>query len=454
MQYPFNNYNANYLCTTKNIRPPTSNYRQKENILPLKRPITVEKVRNDRVNSVYKKPCIINHPLSPSLLYKIEKTHTVNTTLDMKDALEPNVHKEKTNQINEVAYKTFKNIAFPCSFPKSPSTKVITADPLNNSLVGQKNSLCEYNIGRQIGQGAYASVKEAVQKIAGKKFAMKIYDKYRLLDPERKRSVNNEIMILKKLDHRNIVQLHETVDTTKQLCIIMEYANGTSLHSYIKTKPGRIVPEYEAKKIFRQVVSAIDYCHQKGICHRDIKMDNIIVDRNLNVKLIDFGFSTFSGSDKLLKIYCGTPSYMSPEIVTKVPYNGLKADLWSLGILLFVLLGGYYPFKAAADKDLYKKISLAQYASLDRVSPSAMKLISRLLVVEPQKRMTTDKILCDPFLCEEDSRMYKLHAMYGRDVVERLLGMKYTLLDIETKLSDPTTTIYLDYLTIQREKKL
>jgi MAP/microtubule affinity-regulating kinase len=318
-----------------------------------------------------------------------------------------------------------RKLILPTGQAKSPSAKAIKHcefSALNSSLNGEsKSTLADYNIGKQIGQGAYAIVKEALQKSTNKKVAIKVYDKYRLLDPQRKKSVLNEIKILGKIDHKNIIKIYDTVDASKQLCLIMEYASGSSLHSFTKTKPNRRIPESDCKKIFKQVVSAIDYCHQRGICHRDIKMDNIIIDKVLGIKLIDFGFSTYS-KDQLLKIYCGTPSYMSPEIVTKTPYNGIKADLWALGILLYVLLEGAYPFKASSDKDLYRKISKGQYPAPDGISQNAIKLISKLLVIDPNKRVSTDKLLGDAFFSnEDDEKRKKVNELYGKDTVDKLV---------------------------------
>ena len=122
------------------------------------------------------------------------------------------------------------------------------------------------------------------------------------------------------------------------------------------------MPELEAKFLWRQVVQAIYYCHQRNVTHRDIKLENILLDETKSVvKLIDFGFSTCIPHERKIKIFCGTPSYMAPEIVNKTEYCGPPADIWALGVLLFTCLSGCFPYRGATDSQLYAKITAAQY---------------------------------------------------------------------------------------------
>lgn len=125
----------------------------------------------------------------------------------------------------------------------------------------------------------------------------------------------------------------------------MEYIGKNSLHHFLRTKTNKKLDEHETKKIFIQICKALNYCHGKNIVHRDIKLENILVDETLKVKVIDFGFSISITPDKTLNIFCGTPSYMAPEIVSKKNYKGHLTDCWSLGILLFTLLSGHFPFR-------------------------------------------------------------------------------------------------------------
>jgi tRNA A-37 threonylcarbamoyl transferase component Bud32 len=258
----------------------------------------------------------------------------------------------------------------------------------------------DYEVGRQLGQGAYAQVKEAVQKSMKRRVALKIYDKYRLLDPQRKNSVMREISLLKKLEHVNVVKLFETISTSRQTILVLELVKGKSLHAYLKAREGRKLPEPEARSIFRQVVAGICYCHQKGIAHRDIKLDNLLLDEQHNIKIIDFGFATSVQPGVKLKVFCGTPSYMAPEIVNKIDYRGPPADMWSLGVLLYVMLCGCHPFKAASDRELFKKIAKGYYPVPQHLSACARQLIARLLEVDPQRRLTSEELSRHPFVAQ------------------------------------------------------
>ena len=260
----------------------------------------------------------------------------------------------------------------------------------------------DYILGVQIGQGAYAIVRTGVKKANNMKFAVKTYEKTKLLDPHRKRSVQREIEILGTLRHQNIVKLFETIDTSKQLHLVLEHIGGSSLHSYLKRRPNRRLEEPEARRIFKQVLLGIEYCHHKLVTHRDIKLENILLDDSNNIKIIDFGFSTCFSHDKKVKMFCGTPSYMAPEIVARVEYSGPPADVWALGVLLYVLLCGCYPFKAQVDKELYKKIQYGQFTIPSHVSQGARGLINRIMRVDPKKRPSVHDILKDNWIVSTD----------------------------------------------------
>ena len=273
---------------------------------------------------------------------------------------------------------------------------LIRETPLANLNLSKSNSyetLDNFILGCEIGKGAYATVRSAQNKENNSKVAIKIYDKFKMLTPNRKKNVEREIKILTKLNHPNIIKLYKTVENKRSLNLIMEYVNGCSLLSYLKKRHNKKLEEPEARRIFKQLIQALEYCHDLGITHRDIKLENILIDSHHSIKLIDFGFSTCFPNDKKIKLFCGTPSYMSPEIVNKQESYGPPSDIWASGVLLYVLLTGTFPFKAAHSKELYTRIQRGAFLTPPNLSPESASLISALLNVDPLKRPSAKTIM-------------------------------------------------------------
>ncbi|OMJ83878.1 hypothetical protein SteCoe_15105 [Stentor coeruleus] len=256
----------------------------------------------------------------------------------------------------------------------------------------------DYTVGKLIGTGAYASVKTAVLKNDSTKYALKTYEKYRLTDPSKKKNVSREIEILKKISHPNIVKMFDVIETQKQLHLVLEYISGGSLGSYLKKQPNKRLSEEECRGLFKQLVSAIEYIHSQKVTHRDLKLENLLLQEFGAIKIIDFGFSTCFSHEKKVKIFCGTPTYMAPEIVTRKEYSGPPADIWALGVLLFVMLCGFFPFRAPTDRELFKKIEKGLFSIPNHVSTGARNLLYKILVVNPSERPTASEIIKDPWV--------------------------------------------------------
>jgi serine/threonine protein kinase len=271
----------------------------------------------------------------------------------------------------------------------------------------------DFVIGKIIGQGAYAIVRIGLHKPTNKWVAIKIYEKSKLVEPQRRKSVKREIKLMERMNHPNICKLYDVLETSSQLFIIMEFVGGGSLHSYLKSHDNRKLPEKEAKRIFRQMLSALKYWHSLWITHRDIKLENILLDDNLNVKIIDFGFSTRIPNDRKVKLFWGTPSYMAPEIVTKSEYCGPPADIWAFGVLLYALLHGSFPYRGATDKELYTRIWSWECFLGDHLSKEVKDLFHKIFQFNPERRPTSETLYYDAWVSPPLSMKDKVASILG-----------------------------------------
>jgi MAP/microtubule affinity-regulating kinase len=261
----------------------------------------------------------------------------------------------------------------------------------------------DYSLGKVLGQGAYAVVRIGTHLVTAERVAVKIYEKYRLTDSAKKRNVKREAIIMMKLSHTHIIKLLNSIESTRQIHFVMEYVGGSSLYSYLKRRSSRRLDEAEAKRLLRQLLEALDYCHSSEITHRDIKLENVLLDEHNNVKLIDFGFSTDMPTGCKSKTFCGTPSYMAPEIVAHKEYLGPPVDIWAVGVLLFAMTAGTFPFKGISDKDLYRKIIKGSFEVPDCVPSTAKSLIRLMLQVDPLRRPSCKELLAEAWFSESRS---------------------------------------------------
>jgi len=273
----------------------------------------------------------------------------------------------------------------------------------NHEKVIKKDKLAKYEIGDSLGKGAYATVKLVTNKLTKEKYAMKIYDKEKLNSNSKKNCVYKEIQILKKLKHKNIAKLIEVISTEKQILIVQELVEGISLREYynneIRNQKGiSIHKENIFRIIFKQIFEAMDYIHKLGMAHRDIKLENILIKKNYEIKIIDFGFGMYNPENKLQKFFCGTPNYMPPEIAEKKAYIGQLADMWSLGILVYKIFCADFPFKGKDEKELYKAIKTGKFTMASYTPEYARKIICSLIVLNPNKRMTCEEVLNSDWL--------------------------------------------------------
>lgn len=264
------------------------------------------------------------------------------------------------------------------------SPAVITANT-NQSNKKQLKNKGPYILGATLGEGAFAKVKVATQTQTKEKVAIKILNKSRLLEDKNDIfRIKKEIKIIKKLRHKNIIQLYEVLESKKSLYIVMEYCEGGELFDYIVKK--RKISETEACHLFQQIINGVEYLHEQNIIHRDLKPENILLDSNLNIKISDFGLSTFFDFNNLLQTPCGTPSYAPPEMLKGYEYNGTCSDIWSCGIILFAMLCGALPFSESKEDVICRKIMTHDYVIPGYVSREAQDLLNHIMKINPKER--------------------------------------------------------------------
>lgn len=256
----------------------------------------------------------------------------------------------------------------------------------------------KYELGRVLGEGTFAKVKFARNIETGQSVAIKILDKEKIFKDNLVDQIKREISTMKLVKHPNIVQLYEIMASKSRIYFVLEYISGGELFNRITSK-GRL-REDEARKYFQQMINAVDFCHSRGVYHRDLKPENLLLDAHRNLKVSDFGLSALTQQlreDGLLHTTCGTPNYVAPEVIVHKGYDGAKADIWSCGIILFVLMAGYLPFDDSNLMNLYKKINRAAVRFPPWFSSGARKLIVQILNPNPKLRINIPQIQKDPW---------------------------------------------------------
>ncbi|KAM6969460.1 MAP/microtubule affinity-regulating kinase 3a isoform 8-T10 [Tautogolabrus adspersus] len=314
----------------------------------------------------------------------------------------------------------------------------------------QQPHVGNYRLLKTIGKGNFAKVKLARHILTGREVAIKIIDKTQL-NPNSLQKLFREVRIMKILNHPNIVKLFEVIETERTLYLVMEYASGGEVFDYLVAH-GRM-KEKEARAKFRQIVSAVQYCHQKHIVHRDLKAENLLLDADMNIKIADFGFSNEFTMGNKLDTFCGSPPYAAPELFQGKKYDGPEVDVWSLGVILYTLVSGSLPFDGQNLKELRERVLRGKYRIPFYMSTDCENLLKRFLVLNPAKRGTLEQIMKDRWInagFEEDE--LKPYTEPELDITDQkridvMVGMGYNLEEIQESLAkmkyDEITATYL-----------
>ncbi|KAG5559633.1 hypothetical protein RHGRI_009231 [Rhododendron griersonianum] len=331
--------------------------------------------------------------------------------------------------------------------------------------MGYVNAIGKYQIGRTIGEGTFAKVKLAVNTENGQYVAIKIIDKHMVVENNLTNQVKSEIRTMKLLRHPNIVRIHEVIGTKTKIHIVMEYVSGGQLSdrmSYV-----RRLDEKHARKHFQQLIDAVDYCHCRGVYHRDLKPQNLLLGSKDNLKVSDFGLSALRKPGDVLSTACGSPSYVAPELLANKGYEGAAADVWSCGVILFELLAGCLPFDDQSLMNLYRKILRAEYTFPEWFTESQKILISRILDPNPKTRITTAEIIEDQWFqtnyepavrteCEEDINFDDVHAAFSsvkdNEKHKTTLGSKLTINETIEKIEAAAKDVSLSVERMNNSK--
>ncbi|KAG2236218.1 hypothetical protein INT48_008578 [Thamnidium elegans] len=271
----------------------------------------------------------------------------------------------------------------------------------------KQRQIGDYLISSTIGHGSSGRVKLGIHQITGQKVAIKIIPRSQLNSSIKiTQAVERELAVLQLLHHPNLIDLHQVLQDENNIYFVTEYITGGELFYFINKK-GKL-SESEAKNIFVQIAKALAWCHARNICHRDLKPENILLDQDeKSIKIADFGMATMQSSNALLKTSCGSPHYVSPEIIRGIPYYGPSADVWSAGIILYILLTGNLPFDDHHVGRLLAKIKTGRFKKIpDWISPSARDLIYRTLVIDPTHRTSFNDILSHPWIISSTTTIH------------------------------------------------
>lgn len=257
---------------------------------------------------------------------------------------------------------------------------------------GSRGRIGRYQIIKTLGEGSFGKVKLAYHMATHNRVALKIINRKTLAKSDMQGRIEREISYLRLLRHPHIIKLYDVIKSKDEIIMVMEFA-GKELFDYIVQR-GKM-PEDEARRFFQQIISAVEYCHRHKIVHRDLKPENLLLDDNLNVKIADFGLSNIMTDGNFLKTSCGSPNYAAPEVISGKLYAGPEVDVWSCGVILYVMLCGRLPFDDEFIPVLFKKISGGVYSLPSFLSPGAKSLLQRMLVVNPLNRITVQQIMED-----------------------------------------------------------
>ncbi|KAH3666874.1 hypothetical protein OGAPHI_003323 [Ogataea philodendri] len=329
---------------------------------------------------------------------------------------------------------------------------------------GTPNRIGKYQIVKDLGEGSFGKVKLAYHTATGQRVALKMINRKTLSKSDMQGRIEREISYLRLLRHPHIIKLYDVIKSKDEIIMVIEFA-GKELFDYI-IQNGRM-KEDQARRFFQQIIAAVDYCHRHKIVHRDLKPENLLLDDQLNVKIADFGLSNIMTDGNFLKTSCGSPNYAAPEVISGKLYAGPEVDVWSCGVILYVMLCGRLPFDDELIPALFKKISNGVYTLPHDLSDGAKHLLTKMLVVNPLNRITIKEILEDEWFKvdlpeyllnqDEPERKFKLEDVDEKVVNALSIAMGYSREEIIDAIKigrKPETQEILDSYQLVKDNKV
>lgn len=341
----------------------------------------------------------------------------------------------------------------------SLKARIFTSSPYKFNKKGKLAVVGEYLVGKRIGKGAFSKVKLGVHWSTGEKVALKLINHARV---SHEQNIRREVKLMELLDHPNIVKLHKVIEVPEKnvTCLVLEYVPGGELFEYI-IRLGKL-DEYNAARMFRQIISALEFCHSNSVIHRDLKPENILIDENENLKINDFGLGNTLKPAEYLKTFCGSPLYCSPEITLQHNYIGPEVDIWSLGVILYGMVTGYMPWDGDTEMEMLVNAVKGQFVIPHHVSKECAHIIKRMLTVNATKRATLAEIRESPWVnngfdgpvpsCIKERP--KLSGSPDEEIIDKLLGIGFTREEILRDLNevDKTKMSYSMYYLMLDQK--
>ena len=282
----------------------------------------------------------------------------------------------------------------------------------------QRLRIDHYILDKTLGAGGFGKVKLAIHEFTGSKVAIKIINKKLIKSQKISSKIQREIRLMKYFNHPNIIKLYQVLDTAQNIFVVMEYVPGGELFELVNEARG--FDETTCRRYFRQIIDGVEYCHQNLVTHRDLKLENILIDEKGVIKIADFGLSNFMKDGQFLKTSCGSLHYAAPEIVLGVQYTGAEIDIWSCGVILFAMLTGSLPFEDENKAVIVEKITKGTFSIPSNVSPEARDLISKMIRVNPVHRISIPEIKRHPWFMSSDQSSFVLKDYTNKDETQKV----------------------------------